>query len=62
MLYLRVLIKYFILYLTGFYINQGFQIRQGSQYIRVLNMSGLIKKTLHRIDVSQGSDYSSHML
>ena len=30
---------------------------QGSQYIRVLNMSGFIKKTQHHKD-GQGSDYS----
>ena len=35
------------------------KICQGSEYIRVLNMLGFIKKTLHRIDAWQGTDYSS---
>ena len=46
-------------YLTGFWIYHGFKICQGSEYIRVLNMSGFIKKTLHHIDTWQGIDYSS---
>ena len=31
----------------------------GSEYIRILNMSGFIKKMLHQIDAWQGCDYSS---
>ena len=46
-------------YLTGFWIYHGFKICQGSEYIRVLNMSGFIKKTLHHIDAWQGTDYFS---
>ena len=60
MLYLRVLNK--ILHhicLTGFWIYHGFKICQGSEYIKVLNMSRFIKKTLHHIDAWQGSNYSS---
>ena len=60
MLYLRVLNKILHrIYLTGFWIYHGFKICQGSEYIRVLNMSGFIKKTLHHIDAWQGTDYSS---
>ena len=54
MLYLRVLNLYFMVY-----IWQGFKICQGSEYIKVLNMSGFIKKTQHHIDAWQGTDYSS---
>ena len=51
MLYLRVLNKIFHrIYLTGFLIYHGFKICQSYEYIRVLNMSGFIKKTLHHID------------
>ena len=51
MLHLRVLNKIFHrIYLTGFLIYHGFKICQSSEYIRVLNMSGFIKKTLHHID------------
>ena len=32
---------------------------QGSEYIRVLNMSGFIKKRLHHIDTLQGPNYFS---
>ena len=59
-IYLRVLNK--ILhrkYLTRFWIYHGFKIWQGSEYIRVLDKSGFIKKTLHHIDAWQGTDYSS---
>ena len=47
------------MHLTGFWINHGFKICQNSEYIRVLNMPGFIKKTLHNIDAWQSSDYSS---
>ena len=51
MLYLRVLNKLLHhIYLTGFWICHGFKICQGSEYIKVLNMSRFIKETLH-IDV-----------
>ena len=60
MLYLRVLNKILRrIYLTGFWIYHGFKICQGSECIRVLNMSGVVKKTLHHIDAWQGTDYSS---
>ena len=60
MLYSRVLsINTYRIYLTGFWIYHGFKICQGSEYIRVLNMSGVIKKTPHHIDAWQCSDYSS---
>ena len=59
MLYLRVLNKILHrIYLTGFWIYHGLRICQGSEYIRVLIMSGFIKKTLYHIDAWQGSDYS----
>ena len=41
-------VKYFIVYIW-----------QGSEFIRVLNMPGFIKKTLHHIDAWQSSDYTS---
>ena len=51
MLHLRVLNKIFHrIYLTGFLIYHGSKICQSYEYIRVLNMSGFIKKTLHHID------------
>ena len=57
---LRVLNKVLqCIYLTGFWIYHGFKMCQGSEYIRVLNMSGFIKKTLHHIDAWQSTDYSS---
>ena len=60
MLYLRVLNKIpHHICLTGFLIYHSFKICQGSEYIKVLNMSRFIKKTLHHIDVWQGSNYSS---
>ena len=60
MLYLRVLNKIFHrIYLTGFLIYHGFKICQSSEYIRVLNISGFIKKTLHHIYALQGTDYFS---
>ena len=60
MLYFRVLNKIFPrIYLTGFLIYHGFKIFQSFEYIRVLNMSGFIKKTLYHIDVCHGTDYSS---
>ena len=60
MLYLRVLNKMLHhIYLKGFWIYHGFKICQGSEYIKVLNMSRFIKKTLHHIDAWQGSNYSS---
>ena len=47
MRYLRVLNKILHrIYLAGFCIYHGFKICQGSEYIRVLNMSGFVKKTL----------------
>ena len=59
MLYLTVLNKIlYRIYLTGFWIYHGSKIFQGSEYIRVLNMSGFIKKTIHHIDAWQGTDYS----
>ena len=39
-----------VMFLTGFRAYHGFKICQGSVYIRVLNMSGFIKKMLHHID------------
>ena len=60
MLYVMVLNKTLhCIYLTEFWIYHSFKICQGSEYIRVLNMSGFIKKTLHNIHIWQGSDYSS---
>ena len=60
MLYLRVLNKILHrIYLTGFWICRSFKICQSSEYMRVLNMSGFVKKTLHHIDAWQGTDYSS---
>ena len=60
MLYVRILNKrLYHIYLTGFWIYHGFKICQGSNYMRVLNMSGFIMKTLHHIDAWQDSDYSS---
>ena len=41
-------------------MSHGFKICQGSEYIRVLNMSVFIKKTLHHIDAWQGSDYFAY--
>ena len=59
-LHLRVLNKILSrIYLTELWVYRGFKICQDSEYIRVLNMSGFIKKTLHHLDVWQGSDYSS---
>ena len=37
----------------------GYKICKGSEYIRVLNISGFIKKTLNQIDLWQDSKYSS---
>ena len=48
------MLKYFIVY-----IWQGFEYTTVPKYVRVLNMSGFIKKTLHYIDAWQGTDYSS---
>ena len=60
MLYLTVLKEILHrIYLTEFWIYHVFKVCQGSEYIRVLNMSGFIKKTLHHIDAWQGTDYSS---
>ena len=60
MLYLRVLNKIrHGIYLTGFWLHLGFKICQGSKCIRILNMSGFIKKTLHHIDAWQSTDYFS---
>ena len=42
---------------AGYWIYHGFKICQGFEYIRVLNMPGCIKKTLHHIDAWQGSNY-----
>ena len=37
----------------------GYKICRSSEYIRVLNISGFIKKTLNQIDLWQDSKYSS---
>ena len=60
MLYLSVLNKMLhCIYLKDFWIYHSFKICQSSEYIRVLNMSDFIKKTLYHIYVWQGTDYSS---
>ena len=60
MLYLRVQNKILHrIYFPGFWIYHGFKICQCSEYIRVVNMSGFIKETLHHIDAWQGTEYSS---
>ena len=40
-------------------VLQGSKYTTVSKYVRVLNMSGFIKKSLHHIDAWQGTDYSS---
>ena len=52
-------LEYYSIFLTGFWIYHAFKICQNSEYIRVLNMSGFIKKMLHHKDDWQGSDYFS---
>ena len=42
------------IYLTGLWIYSGFQMYQGSEYIRVLDMSGFIKKKLRYADALTG--------
>ena len=60
MLYLRDLNKILHrIYLTSFWLYHSFKICHGPEYIRVLNMSGFIKKALYRIDAWQSTDYSS---
>ena len=59
MLYLEVLKKILHrIYLAGVWIYHDFKICQGFEYIRVLNMSGFIKKILHHIDAWRGTDCS----
>ena len=60
MLYLRVLNINTSSYLFDRVLNiPRFQIFHSSEYIRVLDMSGFIKKTLHHIHAWQGSDHTS---